>query len=72
MWPENWDIFILFCRLGTQWRTGGMGGASGLDYAAAYPLIDRLAKSSEEWDQLLEDLQTLESGALEEINRKAD
>jgi len=50
-----------------------MGGATGLDYSAAYPLLDRLAdRASAEWDQLLDDLQTLEDGALEEINRKDD
>lgn len=72
VWPENWGVFRLFCRLDTQWRVGGMGGVSGLDYSAVYPLLDRLAASSQEWDEMLEDLQALESGALSEINRKED
>lgn len=49
-----------------------MGGVTGLDYAAVYPLLDRLAASPQEWDEMLEDLQALESGALSEINRKED
>lgn len=33
VWPCNWKTTLLFDALQTQWRTG-MGGATGLDYAA--------------------------------------
>jgi len=59
----------LFCRLRTQWRVG-MGGPSGLDYAAVYPLIDRLQLDPDEWDLLLEDIRTLEHAALNAMNQK--
>ena len=41
-----------------------MAGATGLDYAAVYPLIDRQAKTPDEWDQLLDDIQVMEAEAL--------
>lgn len=67
MFPENWGAFVLFSRLGTQWNVG-MGGATGLRYEAAFPLIDRAAKSPEEWEQLFEDLQVLEGAALKQMS----
>ena len=69
VWPENWPAVRLFNRLGTQWRIG-MIGATGLDYTAAYPLMDRLNLPADEWDDLLSDLQTLESAALNVMNEK--
>lgn len=68
-WPENAAAVHLFCRLGTQWRSG-MGGPTGLDYAAVYPLIDRLQLAPDEWDWLLEDIRTLEIAALNAMNQK--
>ena len=43
----------------------GAGGATGLDYAAAYPLMDRRAASPEEWEDLFYALRVMESAALE-------
>jgi hypothetical protein len=47
----------------------GFGGATGLDYTAAYPLIDRLAQDEDEWTQLFNDLRILESEALATMAR---
>ena len=69
-WPENAAAVHLFCRLRTQWRVGGMGGPTGHDYAAVYPLIDRLQLDPDEWDLLLEDIRTLEHAALAVMNTK--
>ena len=63
IWPENLQAIKLFSSLSTQWRVGP-GGASGLDYAAVYPLMDRLNLAPDEWDLLLSDVQTLEGAAL--------
>lgn len=41
-----------------------MAGATGLDYVALYPLLDRLAKTPDEWEQLFDDIQVMESEAL--------
>ena len=67
MWPDNHAAFILFNNLSTQWRIG-MGGPTGLDYAAVYPLLDRTAKSESEWQDLFEDLQVMEGAALKQMS----
>ncbi|MDP9891228.1 hypothetical protein J2W32_000325 [Variovorax boronicumulans] len=64
-WPDTEQAIALFCRVGTQWRVGGMGDLIGLDYAAVYPLMDRMQLSAAAWDALLDDIQVLESEALE-------
>ena len=68
VWPENWRVFVLFSRLQTQWSVGGMGGATGLRYEAVYPLLDREAQGAEDWQQLFDDLQTLEGAALKQMS----
>ncbi len=63
MWPENWQAFNLFARLSSQWFVG-MAGATGLRYEAMYPLLDRAASSPQEWDELFEDIRSMEQAAL--------
>jgi hypothetical protein len=63
VWPENWEVFNLFAKVGTQWRVG-MAGATGLDYCALYPLLDKATKDEAEWQQLFDDIQVMESEAL--------
>lgn len=41
LWPENWPIWCLWRDIETQWRVGGMGSATGLDYAGVWAVIDR-------------------------------
>lgn len=36
LWGENDDAYELFQASMTQWRSGGMGGAVGLDYPAVF------------------------------------
>ena len=66
VWPDNWRVFVLFSRVKTQWNVG-MGGCTGLRYEAIYPLLDREAQDSEDWQQLFEDLQVLEGAALKQM-----
>ena len=61
----------LFSRLRTQWRMGP-SGATGLDYGAAYPLLDRLGLSAPDWDALLADLQVMEAEALSAMHETED
>ncbi|AWL04226.1 DUF1799 domain-containing protein [Massilia oculi] len=64
IWPENLLAYDVFAALGTQWRVG-MGGATGLDYAAV-PVVLRLkGVLRAEWTQLFEDLRVMESAALQ-------
>ena len=69
VWPENWRAFVLFSQLNTQWIMG-FGGPVGLRYESVYPLIDREAADDEDWQDLFDDLRTLERGALEAISNK--
>lgn len=64
VWPENWPAVMLFDRVGTQWRSNGFD-LCGLDYAALYPLLDRMNLDPVAWDDMLSDIQALESAALE-------
>jgi len=61
--PENEVVFDLFCSLGTQWRVG-MSGATGLDYGALYPLLDRQYPDLNEWRQAFADIRAMEIEAL--------
>lgn len=45
-----------------------MGGASGLDYAAVYPLLDRMGLEPDEWLQTLDDINAMEQAALAQIH----
>ena len=67
VWPDNHAAFILFNNLSTQWRVG-MGGPTGLDYAAVYPLLDRAAKDPQEWDEMFSDIQVMEGAALKQMS----
>lgn len=54
--------------MGTQWRVG-FSGATGLDYAAVYPLLDRYADDKDDWTLLFNDLRVLEGEALATMAR---
>lgn len=74
VWTENWQAFTLFQSLSTQWRVG-FNGPTGLDYTAAYPLIDRFSNNDPDaWASLFADLRVLESAALAQMaaNRRKD
>lgn len=55
----------------TQWRVG-VNGATGLDYSAMYPLMDRLGLSAEGWDALFRDIRILEDEALDAMRPDTD
>ena len=69
LWPCNVATWQAWCAVQTQWRVG-MGGATGLDYAALYPLLDRHAETTDEWDALFADVQTCERAALAAMTSK--
>lgn len=66
VWPENWQAFQIFLRVGTQWRAGTLG-ATGLDYNALYPLLDR---ADGDWDDLFDCVRAMEQIALDEMRKK--
>lgn len=71
VWPDNWPSFSLFCRLQTQWRYG-MAGRTGLDYLVLFAMLDRMSLSDDERENLLNDIQTLEIAALNEMHKEEE
>ena len=68
VWPENWPVLQMWCRVQTQWRAS-MSGALGLDYS----VLPWLFKMYEVEDPrtLLEDLQVMEGTVLGLMNKEA-
>ena len=66
VWPDNWRAFVLFSRVQTQWNMA-IGGPTGLRYEAIYPLLDRETDTPNEWMELFQDVQVLESAALKQM-----
>ena len=64
VWDINWDSFILFNNLTSQWRIGGMGGASGLDYNAIPVTAKLLGFKKKQVKHMFPDIQVMENEAL--------
>jgi len=64
VWPEHWDVLVMFLRVQTQWRATS-SGVVGLDYG----VVLQLASLQQIADPvaLLDDLQIMESRAVELI-----
>ncbi|MDN4052910.1 DUF1799 domain-containing protein [Massilia sp. YIM B02763] len=69
IWPENQGAYFLFAQLQTQWRTG-MSGATGLDYNTLFHKMDRMGLEPDEYEDLEDDVRTMEFAALEAMNKK--
>ena len=67
VWPENWPVIELWCRVQTQWRVAPMGGLLGLDYQAV-DMVLRLT-GAEQPLELFDDLREMERAALEAMAR---
>lgn len=63
VWPENWVALELFAALQTQWRIG-MGGPTGLDYAALPAVMDLQHIAAPERPEVFESLRVMEAEAL--------
>lgn len=70
MWEENWPAVMFFSRISTQWRVGGMGSPSGLDYTAVLALLRTLRLPRADADALFDDVQTMERAALQEMSKR--
>lgn len=67
VWEENWPAVRFFSRLSTQWRHG-MGGPTGLDYAAVLALVRAQRLPRAQADDLFECVQVMEAAALAVIH----
>lgn len=69
VWPENWQAFVLFSGLATQWSVG-MGGPTGLRYESI-PVVMRMRKiPRDDWPTLFEQVRVMESEALKYFAEK--
>ena len=68
VWEENWEIVMMFLRMGTQWNTS-MAGLTGLNY----PSLEWLCKlySVKDPVAMFEGVQEMEMAALSVLNSKS-
>lgn len=74
VWDENRLAYEVFCFMDTQWRSD-FNGRYGLDYAVLYKKLDRMQLKPEAYEQLFEDVRTMEFAHLEAVaehRRKED
>ena len=66
IWPENRGAVECFLQLRTQWRVAPMGGYLGFNYPGveSFLRMNRVKRQRE----VFEDLQVMESAALEIMN----
>lgn len=69
-WVEHMPIFNLFIKLRRQFNVGGMGGYYGIPIPAKESLFNIEQIPLEDRSQLLDDIQLIEDGALQELNKK--
>ena len=65
IWPQNVRAYNTFYGLRKQWNIAPMGGPIGLNFLVAYNRMDRMGLTTEEYNQLDEDLQVMEDAALQ-------
>jgi hypothetical protein len=64
VWDINWNAFRVFNTLNTQWRIGGMGHATGLDYNVIPSVGKMLGFKNKQINEMFPDLQVMENEAL--------
>jgi hypothetical protein len=67
--PENWDAVETFCRCGTQWNYGAMGGVIGMRYEGVQPVITA-AFPKRRHNEIWSAIHIMERAALEVLNSK--
>ncbi|MGB3069828.1 MAG: DUF1799 domain-containing protein [Ottowia sp.] len=71
IWPENMPAFLLWSRIGDQWRMG-FGGPESLDFGPLFHELDRMELSTQDYEDLFEDIREMAQAALAEMRRQAD
>lgn len=64
MWDINWASFEVFNALGSQWRIGGMGDATGLDYNVIPVVGNLLGHKKKDLKNIFSDIMIMENEAL--------
>jgi hypothetical protein len=68
VWPDNVDTVNVFIAASTQWRVG-MGGATGLDYAALPAIMKFVGIPKKRQSEVFEGIRLMERAALDEMKR---
>ncbi len=63
VWPENWESYLIFRRLTTQWQVS-YGGRTGLIYASLPVLFDAFKVPKKKRSRIFDDIQVMEASAL--------
>lgn len=71
IWPDNWQVFLLFEALSTQWRTGACG-ATGLDYTSIRDVAGFLGLTRAQVTDIFSDLRIMEAEALQVMAEQRD
>lgn len=64
VWDCNWPAFMVFNSMASQWRIGGMGDATGLDYNVIPVVTKLLGYKKKEAQGIFSDLKLMENEAL--------
>lgn len=70
LWPENVATWALWQSLQTQWRVG-MAGATGLDYAAVWRVLDQQVPRRRR-DEVFAAIQGMEGAVLKVLADRAE
>lgn len=63
VYPDNWDVFLLFDAMSTQWRVGAVG-ATGLDYGVIPIVAKSVGIKKKQIPEILSGLRIMEAEAL--------
>lgn len=66
LWEENWDHWLFFLKVSTQWVRAGLDGfMSGLNYAGVEVVAKAHGLRGKVWRACLDALQVIEEAVLE-------
>jgi hypothetical protein len=71
VWPENHDVWEIWCALSTQWQLlAGAAAAiyTGLNYVAIQATLVLMGIGRREWKRIFEGLREMEHEALAVLN----
>lgn len=66
VWPDNEQAYMLWRKVGNQWRMG-MNGPVALDYVPLQHELDRMGLSDDDYEELFADIRVMEAEALDAI-----
>ena len=72
VWDINWPSFEVFNDLSSQWRIGGMGDATGLDYNVI-PMVAKMhGYKGKRLKEIFSDIKVMENEALITMGENRD